>query len=472
MKRRIGLSQALWVLLPLMIAALIGVAPRAVDLDRELANARSALESGDASAASLHLGRVLQHQPWRAGLWETAGLAALAAGDPQLAIERLRAAESAGAITASGYLALGDAFRLSADWEGALEYWNLSLDRGAPPFAVFERRLVAHQAQGDYRAAITDLEALVRIDPGDAVRQYRLGLLLAALEPEAALVVLTRAADLDAGLSGAVRSLEKGLAPDPGIVDQAMRFFNAGRALAGLGEWTLAAEAFRQALVANPAYAEAWAFLGEAMQQLGMDGRRMFETALEVNPESLTANLLYALQLRREGQSESALELLLRAAEIYPGEPAVFAEVGQTYADLGQVNEALANFSRAVELAPDDPIYLHLLAIYSIHNEIQIKEIGLPAARAAALQDEGDTVALDLIGYAYYLQGDWVSGLRFLHRALSVNPDYAPARLHLGMLYLAREQFPDGIRQLELAIRLAPGTSAAKQAQLILDSYR
>lgn len=472
MKRQIGLARIGWVLLPLVFAALAGLGPRALALDRSLSRARAALASGDAAAASRHLGEVLQQQPWRSGLWETAGQAALAAGDAELAIERLQAADSAGAITAEGMLALGDAFRLQRDWDAAISSWERALAGGALPAAVYERLLVAHQARGDYRAAINDLRQLVAADPEDPAAQYRLGLLLAALEPESALAVLARAADLDAGLEQAVQALEKGLALETDSADAAYRFFNAGRALAGLGEWTLAAEAFRQAVIANPAYAEAWAFLGEAMQQLGMDGNPMFETALEVNADSLTANLLYALQLRRRGERNFALEILLRTADLHPAEPSVFAEIGQTYADLGQVNDALANFTKAVELAPQDPAYLHLLAMYSIYNEIQVDEIGLPAARAATLVNPEDTVAIDLIGYAYYLQGDWVSGLRFLHRALTLDPNYAPARLHLGMLYLIREQTADAFVQLELAARLAPGSPAAEQARLILETYR
>ena len=93
------------------------------------------------------------------------------------------------------------------------------------------------------------------------------------------------------------------------------------------------------------------------------------------------------------------------------------------------------------------------------------------AARNAVLADGADFTALDLIGYAYFSRGDWVSGLRFLLRALDANPGYAPARLHLGMLYLAREDLAAARQQLELAVELAPGSPAAVQAQEILERF-
>jgi tetratricopeptide (TPR) repeat protein len=208
----------------------------------------------------------------------------------------------------------------------------------------------------------------------------------------------------------------------------------------------------------------------------------MFATALALDPESLPANLLYALHLRQEGRPAAALPYLEAAASIAAEDgggsaaagnstAAVAAETGQAYAAMGDVNAALDQFLRAVELAPDDPTYLHLLAMFSIYNAVRIEEVGIPAARKAVLADAEDPVALDLLGYAYYLGGDTVSGMRFLFRSLDANPGYAPARLHLGLVYLAREETENARRQLELAVRLAPGTEVAAQAQEILDLY-
>ncbi len=471
MKRRNGLRHIAWVLLPVLFAALIGLTPRALDLDRDLSRAHNALEAGNAAAASEFFGKILERQPWRSSLWETAGRTALAAGDSGTAIERLLKAESAGKITAEGYLALGDAYRAQEEWSEAVANWNRALDLGIEKIPVYQRLLEVHRRLGDYTAAIDDLQALAALDPEDAGTHYQLGLLLAAREPEIALSSLLRASSLDSGLTSAVRLLEQSLEPHPEIEDPAFTFFNAGRALASLEEWTLAAEAFRQALLANPAYAEAWAFLGESMYHLGLDGREMLETGIEVDPESLTAHLLFAINLRREGNPALALEYLEKAAVIAPGAAVVAAETAQTYAALGQINAALELFTRAVELAPDDPAYLHLLAMYSIYNELQIEQVGLPAARAAVLKNPGDPVALDLIGYAYYVQGDWVSGLRFLHRSLTANPNYAPARLHLGMLLLAQEDKQTALTQFRSAIRLSPGSPAAEQAQSIIELY-
>jgi tetratricopeptide (TPR) repeat protein len=467
--------------LPLLLAVVLGVVPRPRALDRALDSARTALENGQSEAAAAHLVEVLRQQPWRATLWELAGRSALAAGDPDAAIAFLDEARAHDAITGAGYLAYGDARRLLGDWAAAVENWERAAGLGGDPVAVRLRLLEAHRTQGDYAAAIEDLQTLAALRPGDAALHYQLGLLLAARRPDAALASLLEAAELDESLAESVELLEQSLAPVEGVEDggdfaEAVVLFNAGRALAGLDEWTLAAEAFRQALLANPQYPDAWAFMGAAMERLGNDGTEMFETALALDPGSLAANLLYALHLRSTGRPSAALPYLEAAAAAVPEEggdfaAAVAAETAQAYAAMGEVETALDQFLKAVELAPDDPTYLHLLAMFSIYNDVQIAEIGLPAARKAVLADAKDPVALDLLGYAYYLGGDTVSGMRFLFRSLDANPAYAPARLHLGLVYLAREESENARRQLELAVSLAPGTEAAAQAQEILDTY-
>ena len=467
--------------LPLLLAVTFGVVPRPLGLDRALAGARTALENGSSAAAAAHLVVVLRQQPWRASLWELAGRSALAAGDPEAAIAFLDEARAGGAISAAGYLAYGDAQHLLGSWTAAVENWETAAEMGADPVAVRLRLLEAHRTLGDYAAAIDDLQTLATLRPGDAAIHYQLGLLLAAREPDAALAALLQAAELDESLAEAVALLQQSLTPVEGVDDgddyaAAVILFNAGRALAGLDEWTLAAEAFRQALLANPQYPDAWAFMGAAMERLGNDGTEMFETALALDPGSLSANLLYALHLRQAGRPAAALPYLEAAAAIAPEEggvsaAAVAAETAQAYAAMGDVNAAIDHFLRAVELAPGDPTYLHLLAMFSIYNDVQIEEIGFPAARSAVLADGNDPVALDLLGYAYYLGGDMVTGMRFLFRSLDANPGYAPARLHLGLVYLARDEPDNARRQLELAIQLAPGTEAAAQAQEILATY-
>jgi len=461
----------LLVLCPLLLSPLLGIGPRPVGLDREQAATRLSLENNSPEGAAEHLAKVIEYLPWREGLRETAGQAALAAGDFPAAIEQFEAAERAGVITPAGYLALGDAYRGNQEWESAEEAWLKALNLGAEPVPALNRLLDTYRQAGDYASAISALQLLTEINPDDAAAQYQLGLMMAAREPQAALGFLLRAAALDDGLARTVRQLERGLEPDPEIDDPAFNLVNAGRTLGSLGEWELAAEAFRQATLSNPNYPDAWAFLGEALQQTGEAGETALQNALRLDPASLTGNLLYGIYLKRANQYTRALEFLGIAESVDPENAAVLAEIASTYGGLGDIQNALDYFFRAIDLEPENPTYYHLLAQYSIFSEIQVEEIGLPAARQAILMDGKDFIALDLVGYAYYQKNDPASGQRFLLQALESNPNYAPARLHLGLLYLNEGEMALAARQFQLVQSLAPGTPAGRQAESILQRY-
>jgi tetratricopeptide (TPR) repeat protein len=109
-----------------------------------------------------------------------------------------------------------------------------------------------------------------------------------------------------------------------------------------------------------------------------------------------------------------------------------------------------------------------LLARFSIYNEIQMEAVGLPAVRRALILHPDDPIGLDLIGYAYYLQSDPASARRFILQSLQANPNYAPARLHLGLVYIEEGRTDQAVLQFARAAELAPGSQTAEQAgQLI-----
>ncbi len=463
----------LWllVLLPLLAAVFLGLSPRPAGLDRALQGAHLSLSSGAAEGAARNLARVAAYLPWRLTIWEQAGLSALEAGDAAAAADFLQSAADAGHISPAGLLALGDAGWALGDLAAATRGWTEALQRGHDPIRTLERLLEAHKRAGDYTAAISVLQALSTLDPQDAGYRYQLGLMLAAREPQAALGFLLEAAELDDALLETVRTLEQDLAADPADEDPAVALVNAGRALARLGEWGLAREAFRQSTQVNPNFADAWAFLGEAEQQNGLSGRESLSQALALDPASLAANLLYGMMLKRAGDYDGALIYLEFAAAADPENPAVLAEIAGALAGRGDVNGALDYFSQAIEKAPDNPAYLLLMSQFSIYNDIQVDGIGLPAARRALAMQPGDPIGLDLIGYAYYLRSDPASARRFLLQSLQSNPNYAPARLHLGLVYLEEGKTEMAVAQFALAAELAPGSRIGDQAAEFVRRY-
>jgi tetratricopeptide (TPR) repeat protein len=340
---------------------------------------------------------------------------------------------------------LGDAYWQAGNWAAAIGAWQDALDAPTPDLGLYARLASAHQAQGNYKAAIADLQALAAIQPAEIQLRYQLGLLLAALEPEAALAHLAQAAELDPAYRNAVSALEDGIRTARLAGDRAYTLLAAGRALASLSEWDLAAEAFRQATLARPDYAEAWAYLGEARQHLGEEegglspgsqaappGLRELEKALALDPHSLSANTLLALFWQRQNRYDRALEILQSATRLHPRNPALQAELGNTQAILGDLPAAQEAYEKAVRLSPRDPAALRLLASFSIRYEDLVRQVGLPAARQAVLLAPNEPASLDLMAQALLLLGDTLNAERFCG-ALEADQDFAlPACIWAG----------------------------------------
>jgi tetratricopeptide (TPR) repeat protein len=459
-------------LVPLVLIPLLGITTRPHRVDQALRGAQRDLSEALPLNASLKIAAAGERFPWRADLWELAGHYALQGDDPGAAQAYFQRAAQAGNLSPAGQTALGDAASQLGDLTGAIRAWESVLQAGGPSVDPYTRLAEAHSQLGDYPAAIAALQALTALEPADPQVHYRLGLLMAASQPESALAYLERAAELDPAFAEPAQAIQRSVRTARLSGDPAHALVAAGQALASLEEWKLAAEAFRLAAQARPDYAEAWAFLGEAHQHLGEDGLPELQKALRLAPDSVAGNTFLGLYWRRQARSDLALVYLHAAANLDPQNPALQSELGNTLASLGDLPAARDYYQRAVELVPQDPAYWRTLAAFSVHYEFEVRAIALPAVRQAVLLNPKDPASLDVMGQVFTLLNDPFSARRFLQRALQVDPGYVPARLHLGLLFLLEGDPARAQEQLNLVLSLSPPDSAdAEQAHRLLNSY-
>jgi tetratricopeptide (TPR) repeat protein len=448
-------------------------------MTQSLWKARRVLDSGSSPDSYHHtamaLARVAEYTPWRVDLWEVAGRYAFQGGDPNLAITYLEKANSLEILSDEGRLILSDAYRQSGDLATAIVILEAMAQMDEPSVDIYHRLLDAHRAAGDSEAILFDLKALAQIQPANAGIHYQLGLLLASRQPEVALPHLVQAADLDPDLSESAEVLISRIRTALLQEEPAFALLEAGRGLALLGEWELAGEAFRRATLTRPDYAEAWAFLGESQQNLDDsttdEALDSLEKALDLDPNSLTANTFLGLYWQRQGRFDLALEYLERTTDLYPENPAVLAELANTLATLGELDAAYQAYQHAIDLAPRNPTYYRHMVAFSLEHDYQVRDVALPAARHAIVLFPDDPASLDTMGQVLIRLGDMTSAERFLNRAIQIEPSYAPAHLHLGLIYILQEDTTRAVQKWSLVQFLAPDTPTAEQARRLLKNY-
>jgi len=437
---------------------------------------RAASAPQTALQAAYHLAQAAQRLPWRPDLWEKAGRLALQGGDSRRAVDDLQRAAELEALSPQGYLILGETLQQRGDLAAALEAWQQALERGEATPQVYAHLLQGYRASGDYEAAIAVLQAWIQLPAADATLHYSLGVLLATRQPEAALAHLAQAAERDPAHAARAKKLLNSLRTALLSDDPAYVFFEAGRALGSVDEWEAAAEAFTQALQKRPDFAEAWAFLGEARQHLERPDQEAtalaaLEKALSLDARSLSANTLMALYWQRQGQYSRAREYLQKATTFYPRNAALQAELGRTLALEGDLEAALRAYQKALQLAPGDPAYYCMLALFAVEHAYQVRQIALPAARQAVILAPNDPQALDSMGQVLVALGDLANAERYFQRALQAQPDFAAAHLHLGLVYALQGDMAGSRRQWNRVIALAPDSLLAEQARRLLKNY-
>jgi tetratricopeptide (TPR) repeat protein len=295
--------------------------------------------------------------------------------------------------------------------------------------------------------------------------------LFAATDLSQALPELMLSAQLNPDLQEPVQGLRTSLNTARLSDDQAYQFLISGQALAALGQWDLATEAFRNGLGANAGYAEAWAWLGLAKQQLGQDGSQDFSQAMTLNSESALVQGLYGMYLQRLGKPKEALLAYQKAANLEPDDPGWQMALGNAFEEAGDLVSAYANYSHSVELAPGDPATWRALATFSLNNMVDVDVTGLAAAHKLIELAPDDWQSYDLAGQTAFLLVDYTAAVDYLKKAIQLAPTQAAPALHLGLVYLQSGVLPSAYLYLNLAKTFDPDGSYGWQAGRLLEQF-
>jgi tetratricopeptide (TPR) repeat protein len=260
---------------------------------------------------------------------------------------------------------------------------------------------------------------------------------------------LLRASELDPRFDPVVQSLRTALNL-ASVTDSASEgFVIIGRGLGLAGEWELARTAFEQAAQENEKNAEAWAWLAEANQQTaGNDALVLLDRALHLDPASSTVHSLRGLYFQRTGNYRDALTEFQSAARLDMENPSLFVSLGDAYAMTGDLIRGLQAYQYATELAPEDATYWLLLASFCAENNINLSDVGIPAAQKAVVLSQEAPETLGVLGWTLLLGGRFPEAEQILLRALEADPQNASAHFHLGVVYLQKNERAQAYAQL------------------------
>lgn len=221
-----------------------------------------------------------------------------------------------------------------------------------------------------------------------------------------------------AGLADAYRSLAVGSEMPP------TEFFPKSKTLA------------LKALELDETLAEGHATLGMTLfwgEWKFQEAENHFKRALELDPSSTNAHLLYAHLMSNMGRHDEALIEVKRARELDPLFPFAGALEGQFLNHAGRTDEALERLQKTLELAPN--FWMPHIFASSVYSEKGMYREAVDEARKAKELSPAQTVSEAFEGYALAKSGKRDEAQALLNELLKLSTTRFVPPHHLALIY-------------------------------------
>ena len=168
------------------------------------------------------------------------------------------------------------------------------------------------------------------------------------------------------------------------------------------------------------------------------EAEKAFQEAIRRDPEDVQSYISYANMLRGRDRFAEAADMYSKAMERI-GEPtaadwSLFYFRGIAYERTKVWDKAEADFHKALELQPDQPLVLNYLGYSWIDMGLNLDE-GMAMIRKAVEARPNDGYIVDSLGWAHYRLGEYEEAVEELERAITLRPDDPVINDHLGDAY-------------------------------------
>jgi tetratricopeptide (TPR) repeat protein len=334
-------------------------------------------------------------------------------------------------------LGLGQIAYRRGDAEGAIDLWRHALALDPKDSDARYRLGQTYLELSEFDLAKQELKCVLRNAQHHQGANYYLGLLAAGEDDAASVEYLRLAAEgEDQEMSKRAREMLALLNDLAASEGGAYAAAHLGRACLRLDAPSLALTHLKRVMALQPDNHTARAYMGYALLALDdLDAARdVLREVTQLAPKHPLGHYFLGLLHRSEGYLPTALWEFKTSLETDPSNAAVYAEIADTYQRMGQHVSAGEWYRAATEVEPNQAGFLILLAQYYV-DVLPKPEEGLAAARQAADAAPDNAVAQDLLGWALYLAGLQAQAVGPLEQAVALDPDFARAHYHLGVVY-------------------------------------
>lgn len=180
--------------------------------------------------------------------------------------------------------------------------------------------------------------------------------------------------------------------------------------------------------------------LGEKDQAVAVLKSVSAENKDEIEPLIALGNVYRARKAFKDA-AETYSAAIAALGQPTPGHWSLFYSRGIAYERLKRWPEAEADFRKALELSPDQPLVLNYLGYSWVEQNTNLDE-AFKMLRRAVEQQPTDGYIVDSLGWAYYRLGQYDKALQLMEKAVDLKAADPTINDHLGDVYwrLGRER--------------------------------
>lgn len=299
-------------------------------------------------------------------------------------------------------------------------------------------------------------------------------------EPPAPTAELARAYQLhqQGDVKGAEQGYRQALEQNPELVDA---WRNLGAMLRQQGRVAEGLRCTEEALKRQPNDHSLWGNLGNALRDLDrlQESRQAFERAIQLAPDQLGPRLGLAITLNKTGDYWQVIQGVLPILDGLPTEPNhtaadLLLEVGNAYHHLGQQDQALSHWKRALGLTAGDKQLLMALNMGQVLCELQRHSHTEELLRQQLQHHAHNANLLYALGVTAKGQGRWEEACERFEEALERDPNYAICLNTYGLLLrdLGRSHQARGCFERALAVDSKFGAAMNNLGSVLKDVAR
>jgi tetratricopeptide (TPR) repeat protein len=163
--------------------------------------------------------------------------------------------------------------------------------------------------------------------------------------------------------------------------------------------------------------------------------------------------------LAGQGRIDEAIAQYSKAMRLKPDDPQAHLNLGAALAAQGRIDEAIAKYSEALRLEPDFPM-AHMNLGVALARQGRIDAAIAQYSEALRIAPDFPDAHFNL-GLALARQGRIDAAIAQYSEALRIKPDYPQAYFNLGAALVAQGRIDEAIAQYSKALRLEPDSPMA-----------